>query len=578
MQRVKLHWVLLVAFLGVLVLGVTGFLLTPGYAEGGSFGNRLASAVYQALQLFVLEAPSPDRPVRWWTHVARFGAILVTYVAVVGGVLWLARDRMWRIRARFKRDHAVVGGLGDKGFRLLRGLRAAGIPVVAIERDEGNANIDSAQDLGAIVLPGDARDPVALSRAGVKRAKFLIACCGTDDTNAEVIIQARELVDDSGPRVLRCVAHITDPQLCRLLQEQQLRSPGADRFRLEFFNIYRNGARVLLDEHPPFRVEAPTDGGTPPAEAPHVVVIGLGALGEEVVTGIAWRWARARADSANRVRISVYAPDSERRAAVLCACFPALTASAELALHDIDPAKPAFEAGALLADGRAPSAAYVCMDDDPACLEAGLSFFTATREARIPVVVCMMGVDGVAALLGSVTGIAYGALRGFPVLERTCTTDIVFGLIARTIHQKYIDNAARDGRAPGSEPSLLPWDELPEHLRESNRRQADDMARKLEAAGYGVVPLERWGAEPDQLTTEEIEALARLEHARWVGDRKRLGWRPGPEKDVARKRTPYLVGWDELSEDVKELDRNAVREIPELLASLQLGIYRRTDR
>jgi hypothetical protein len=218
------------------------------------------------------------------------------------------------------------------------------------------------------------------------------------------------------------------------------------------------------------------------------------------------------------------------------------------------------------------------MDDDPACLEAGLSFFNATREAGIPVVVCMMSVDGVAALLGSVTGSAYGALRGFPVLERTCTTDIVFGRLARTIHQKYLDNAARDGRAPRSEPSLLPWDELPEHLRESNRRQADDMARKLEVAGYGVVPLERWGAEPDQLTAEEIEELARLEHARWVEDRKRLGWKPGPEKDVARKRTPYLVGWEELSEDVKELDRNAVREIPALLASLQLGMYRRSDR
>jgi hypothetical protein len=218
------------------------------------------------------------------------------------------------------------------------------------------------------------------------------------------------------------------------------------------------------------------------------------------------------------------------------------------------------------------------MDGDPACLEAGLSFFNATREAGIPVVVCMMSSDGVAALLGSVTGGVYSALRGFPVLERTCNADIVFGRIARQIHEKYIRNAERDGREPGSEPSLLPWDELPEQLRESNRRQADDMARKLEVVGYGIAPLEGWEAEPDQFTAEEIEKLAELEHARWVTERKQLGWKPGPEKDVERKRTPYLVSWDDLSEEVRELDRNAVREIPELLLSAQLAIYRRPDR
>jgi hypothetical protein len=41
------------------------------------------------------------------------------------------------------------------------------------------------------------------------------------------------------------------------------------------------------------------------------------------------------------------------------------------------------------------------------------------------------------------------------------------------------------------------------------------------------------------------------------------------------KVTPYLVGWGELSEEVREWDREPVRRIPELLAGIGLEIRRR---
>ena len=47
------------------------------------------------------------------------------------------------------------------------------------------------------------------------------------------------------------------------------------------------------------------------------------------------------------------------------------------------------------------------------------------------------------------------------------------------------------------------------------------------------------------------------------------GWRLGPEKDLDRKTTPYLVPWDQLADAVKEYDRNAAGET--LKAILKLG-------
>ena len=59
--------------------------------------------------------------------------------------------------------------------------------------------------------------------------------------------------------------------------------------------------------------------------------------------------------------------------------------------------------------------------------------------------------------------------------------------------------------------------------------------------------------------------LAKLEHDRWEAERRADGWVYGPTRDAASKRSPYLVPWEELSEDVRDLDRDAVGAIPRLL-------------
>ncbi|HEV8600555.1 MAG TPA: RyR domain-containing protein [Gemmatimonadales bacterium] len=143
--------------------------------------------------------------------------------------------------------------------------------------------------------------------------------------------------------------------------------------------------------------------------------------------------------------------------------------------------------------------------------------------------------------------------------------------LARAIHERYRRNQ-RD-RKPASDPAMQPWDTLAETLKHSNRDQAADIANKLGAIGCRITPAgERPAAPP--FTRDELERLAMLEHARWVAERREAGWMPGPRKDVDRKLTPYLVPWDELTEIVREVDRDAVRAIPDVLAEAGLQISR----
>ncbi len=109
-------------------------------------------------------------------------------------------------------------------------------------------------------------------------------------------------------------------------------------------------------------------------------------------------------------------------------------------------------------------------------------------------------------------------------------------------------------------------------LRESNRAQAGDIARKLEAIGCAIAPLTDWDAEPPAFTAAEIELLARMEHDRWRGEREAAGWRLAADRSEGRKESPYLVPYEDLPPDVKEIDRATVRTLPAFLAEVDFAV------
>ena len=48
--------------------------------------------------------------------------------------------------------------------------------------------------------------------------------------------------------------------------------------------------------------------------------------------------------------------------------------------------------------------------------------------------------------------------------------------------------------------------------------------------------------------------------------------RTASAKDVERRRSPYMVPWEELPDRAREWNRSAVRSIPSLLASVNLAV------
>jgi voltage-gated potassium channel len=105
-----------------------------------------------------------------------------------------------RIRRRMNRvlneihDHIIVCGVGTTGVHVVEELVWTKRPLVAIDRDP--ARLDRLQELTADLLPtvvGDATEDEVLERAGIKRARGIVAALTDDKDNLFIVVSARQL-------------------------------------------------------------------------------------------------------------------------------------------------------------------------------------------------------------------------------------------------------------------------------------------------------------------------------------------------------------------------------------------------
>jgi hypothetical protein len=144
--------------------------------------------------------------------------------------------------------------------------------------------------------------------------------------------------------------------------------------------------------------------------------------------------------------------------------------------------------------------------------------------------------------------------------------------IAKAIHEEY--RATRVATGQIADPAMSEWGELSDDLKESNRDQARHIAEKLRHIGCFVEKADAPAGEPVVFTGDEVEAMARMEHGRYNAERLLAGWRWGEVRDPHGKTNPYLISWDELPEEVRKIDRQTVRKIPEFLAAVGLRVRR----
>lgn len=189
----------LAAFLSVpaLLIGVG----TVGYRlfEGWSWFDSFYVAVITLTSIGYGERNPVSIAGRVFTLGLALGGISTIAVAATGllstiitGELrdYLGTRRMAK-RIGALQGHVIVCGYGHVAQYLCADLLAGGADVVVIDRQE--APLVAARDAGAHSVLGDATADVTLSRAGIARARALVAAAGSDGDNVLITMAARLL-------------------------------------------------------------------------------------------------------------------------------------------------------------------------------------------------------------------------------------------------------------------------------------------------------------------------------------------------------------------------------------------------
>jgi voltage-gated potassium channel len=167
------------------------------------------------------------------TIIAYAGAVIVE--AMTGGVLSGALvDRRRRQTIDQLRDHYIICGYGRVGRRIADEFRQSGATYVVL--DQSDVAIAAAGDRGDLLVPGDATGDDDLNRAGIERARGLVAASDSDVANLYIVLSARAARPD-----LTIVARASDFDA-----ERKLMLAGADRVVLPYATAGQVMANLVL--------------------------------------------------------------------------------------------------------------------------------------------------------------------------------------------------------------------------------------------------------------------------------------------------------------------------------------------
>lgn len=566
------------------------------------------AALFDIGGLVTLDDPAVE-PGHWLFSVARLFAMATAGTGVAYLLLALRNDMADWVALFGIREHVVVCGLGRVGRRIVEEIsstRSWRAPVVVIERNTNNDAIERCRRLGAVVVPGDARDPDVRRRAHVSTARSIFIVTGDDVTNLGVAEELRREEERratavrSRARPAECFAHLGNSAMAEAAEDRlaALRAFDPDMI------IAR---QLLLDPATGIcrRREHGNCVPTTPGQVAHYVLIGFGRMGQ----AIALQMARlAHFSNLKRLRLTVIDEfdtdlSAQRHRREFLERHPGFCpADLDLVKHvraGGDPdgwssrtARPAHD-GWRMADAHAVeyavNAEFLSFSgavDSPDLIARLVARVQLTADSCLAAVVCFddehRSFESAERLRRGLTrSLADGSIgRQFPLYCYLPRENALRTLLQRTVLQEgrsdeqdswfrplpfgdlSTDQITSDAirRMAGSlheayraADSATSFDRLAGTLKVSNEDAASHGDVKLDACGY--VRADKAIAGPPADIEPHLPLLARMEHNRWMGERLSRGWRHGARNETAGVesfRRPSFVPWEYLGDEAGE--------------------------
>lgn len=485
-----------------------------------------------------------------------------TLPAVVFGVLAVAAWELAGIRLRQSLlgrwgGHAILAGEAGPLDRLSASSRArGGVLFLSLDGDAAR-RLQRRKPFSEIAILEDrGRAPQVLERLGVRHARTLAAATGSDLANL-ALCEAALAAGSRAELLLR----LEQPSV-RAVGSQSLRRRASDRgvaltsLSLTQMQVRRGSAQAMPGR---YRDDA--------ARRVHIAVCGGGPGVQEAAFHIA---RQGYGLDRSRPLLTVLRTGHRDFAAGALDRLAAATDAVELTLAAADASDPlALEramAGAVLNGGRL-CAVHCLGEHQGEALSLALCWERVLMDLGLPVPpIVVYGERGAPG--------ETGMIRFAERIDLADAADAarLMDQRARIIHERYLEGQRRtQGEGFGTLPAEVEWPLLGEGYQDDNRHVADHIDYKLALAGFVAGARVRDGAG---LADDDIERLARVEHARWTASKAIAGWRYGPTRDNAALIHDNMCPYDDLDLDAQRKDREEVAGLPQLLALGDAGLMR----
>lgn len=183
--------------LAVYAAGVSGYMLV----EGWDFQDASYMTVITVATVGFGETHPLSSAGRWFTVALILGGMGTLLYAVSSLTAFIVEGELAELLRRGKMDkaiarlegHFVICGAGRVGSVILKELKAGGHRTVVVDRNLERLEETFGPDHGLLAVEGDATHDAVLERAGIQRARGLLAALAEDKDNLFVVLSARSM-------------------------------------------------------------------------------------------------------------------------------------------------------------------------------------------------------------------------------------------------------------------------------------------------------------------------------------------------------------------------------------------------
>ncbi len=552
-------WIISIMGIIAFSLSLIGFNIL--FTEAGIERNYIDLA-FQSIKTFGMEFTDGFKsPLPWQLEISRWlSPALVLYIAGKT-ILYLIRREFKFGLIKYKRNHIIITALNQKSRYLISDLLANGETVIVIAEIEDPRKLDLVEKEGAVIVEGDILSNKFLKNIAAQKAKLMVFIDENDETNISVAYSVYNFVVKHRKNDKQILyTHVGDDLKLNELKELKFFEELTEKNKhnttceIRIFSANERASRVLFLKYSPdvfTKISSPTD------KQIHIAIIGSKTLAQSMII----RFARlGHYANLKNIKITLFhdgkniANKIERNFKNINSLIELKTINEDLELFDADKFETQHKEHPF-------SSAYILCEDDSLSSEILNKLAKIETENELDVILSLINPNGILSKLYTASKIDNIILHKFNIIEESFTMDALISEkldeLAKIIHNDYLSSLKTFNP---NKTSHQAWELLPIDFKNQNREQADHIFVKLRALGVEAKDIDKVN-----LTAKQVELLSEMEHDRWCAHIILSGWKYGKVRDDKKKIHTDLIPYEELTEEIKQYDRDAVLNIPKLL-------------